>query len=150
MSFSSALSPCFSLEGNGSPLQCSCLGNPWDRGAQRAAVHGVAKSRTRLSTQYTWQDYASPTCPPPTWPFQGFFPLLVPHGVKWPQRLRGQDTQGAPELRPCPCWPPLPSPPVSCEPTIHSSALPSLGECCSRSPEPRWALAVGPHACPAR
>ena len=36
-------------EGSGSPLQCSCLENPMDRGAWWAAVHGVAKSRTRLS-----------------------------------------------------------------------------------------------------
>ena len=36
-------------EGNGTPLQCSCLENPMDGGAWRAAVHGVAKSRTRLS-----------------------------------------------------------------------------------------------------
>ena len=36
-------------EGNGNPLQCSCLENPGDRGAWRAAVHGVARSRTRLS-----------------------------------------------------------------------------------------------------
>ena len=33
-------------EGNGNPLQCSCLENPMDRGAWWAAVHGVAKSRT--------------------------------------------------------------------------------------------------------
>ena len=31
---------------NGSPLQCSCLGNPMDRGAQWATHHGVAKSWT--------------------------------------------------------------------------------------------------------
>ena len=36
-------------EGNGNPLQCSCLENPRDRGAWKAAVHGVAKSRTWLS-----------------------------------------------------------------------------------------------------
>ena len=36
-------------EGNGNPLQYSCLGNPMDRGAWRATVHGVAKSRTWLS-----------------------------------------------------------------------------------------------------
>ena len=35
-------------EGNGNPLQCSCLGNPRDGGAWWAAVHGVAQSRTRL------------------------------------------------------------------------------------------------------
>ena len=36
-------------EGNGTPLQYSCLENPMDRGAYQAAIHGVAKSRTRLS-----------------------------------------------------------------------------------------------------
>ena len=35
-------------EGNGKPLQCSCLENPRDRGAWWAAIHGVAQSRTRL------------------------------------------------------------------------------------------------------
>ena len=35
-------------EGNGNPLQYSCLENPVDRGACWAAVHGVAQSRTRL------------------------------------------------------------------------------------------------------
>ena len=36
-------------EGNGTPLQYSCLENPRDGGAWEAAVHGVAKSRTQLS-----------------------------------------------------------------------------------------------------
>ena len=35
-------------EGNGNPLQCSCLENPRDGGAWWAAVYGVAESRTRL------------------------------------------------------------------------------------------------------
>ena len=35
-------------EGNGNPLQCSCLENPRDGGAWRAAVYGVAQSRSRL------------------------------------------------------------------------------------------------------
>ena len=35
-------------EGNGNPLQCSCLENPRDRGAWWVAVYGVAKSQTRL------------------------------------------------------------------------------------------------------
>ena len=35
-------------EGNGTPLQHSCLENPMDGGAWWAAVHGVVKSRTRL------------------------------------------------------------------------------------------------------
>ena len=36
-------------EGNGNPLQHSCLGNPMDRGTWWAIVHGVAKSQTQLS-----------------------------------------------------------------------------------------------------
>ena len=36
-------------DGNGNPLQYSCLENPMDGGARWAAVHGVAKSWTRLS-----------------------------------------------------------------------------------------------------
>ena len=35
-------------EGDGNPLQCSCLENPRDRGAWWAAVYGVAQSRIRL------------------------------------------------------------------------------------------------------
>ena len=35
-------------EGNGNPLQCSCLENPREGGAWWAAVNGVAQSRTRL------------------------------------------------------------------------------------------------------
>ena len=35
-------------EGHGNPLQYSCLENPMDRGAWRAAVRRVAKSQTRL------------------------------------------------------------------------------------------------------
>ena len=36
-------------EGNGNPLQYSCLGNPMDRGTWRVTVHGVAKSQAQLS-----------------------------------------------------------------------------------------------------
>ena len=35
-------------EGNGNPLQCSCLENPRDGGAWWAAVYGVAQGQTRL------------------------------------------------------------------------------------------------------
>ena len=41
-------------EGNGNPLQYFCLENPMDRGAWWATVHGIAKSRARLS------DFTSP------------------------------------------------------------------------------------------
>ena len=36
-------------EGNGTPLQYSCLENPMDRGAWKTAVHGVAEGRIGLS-----------------------------------------------------------------------------------------------------
>ena len=39
-------------EGNGNPLQYSCLENPMDRGAWWATVHAVAKSRARLSDEH--------------------------------------------------------------------------------------------------
>ena len=42
-------------EGNGNPLQCSCLENPRDGGAWWAAVYGVAQSRTRLTRLSRWE-----------------------------------------------------------------------------------------------
>ena len=46
-------------EGNGNPLQYSCLENPMDRGAWLAADHGVTKSRTRLSDfTFTFHSHA--------------------------------------------------------------------------------------------
>ena len=36
-------------EGNGNPCQYSCLGNPLERGAWQATVHGLSKTWTRLS-----------------------------------------------------------------------------------------------------
>ena len=38
-------------EGNGNPLQSSCLGNPMDRGGWQAAVHGVARVGHNLATK---------------------------------------------------------------------------------------------------
>ena len=40
---------CYNGEGNGTPLQYSCLENPMDGGTWQAGVHGVAKSRAGLS-----------------------------------------------------------------------------------------------------
>ena len=74
-------------EGNGNPLQYSCLDNPTDGGAWWATVHGVAKSQTRLS------DFTSPgkntgvSCHAL---LQGIFPIqgLNPH-LLWPPALTG-------------------------------------------------------------
>ena len=41
--------PCVTGEGNGTPLQYSCLENPTDRGAWKATVHGVPEGQTWLS-----------------------------------------------------------------------------------------------------
>ena len=51
-------------EGNGSPLQCSCLENPRDGGAWWAAVYGVTQSRARLkrlssSSSTTWEAHTA-------------------------------------------------------------------------------------------
>ena len=43
-------------EGNGNPLQSSCLGNPMDRGAWRAIVHGVAKESDMTERMSTLQE----------------------------------------------------------------------------------------------
>ena len=50
-------------DGNGTPLQHSCLGNPMDRGARWAAVWGVTESQTRLSdfTFTHWRRKWQPT-----------------------------------------------------------------------------------------
>ena len=48
-------------EGNGTPLQYSCLENPMGGGAWQAAVHGVAKSRTRLN-DFTFTFHFSLSC----------------------------------------------------------------------------------------
>ena len=46
--FTSLTSYFITGEGNGNPLQYSCLENPMDRGAWRAMVHGVTENRKRL------------------------------------------------------------------------------------------------------
>ena len=45
-------------EGNGNPLQYSCLENPMEGGAWWATVHGVARCRTRLSQTSTVLKYS--------------------------------------------------------------------------------------------
>ena len=62
-------------EGNGFPLQYSCLGNPMDRGAWQTAVHGVSKSRTWPNDSH-FHCWVPPKCP---WlPFKEDFLKLAP------------------------------------------------------------------------
>ena len=60
----------FSGEGNGNPLQYSCLENPMDGGAWWATVHGVAKSQTPLS-DFTFTHNAKTLATP------GYFKSMV-------------------------------------------------------------------------
>ena len=55
-----SLSPSCTGEGNGNPLQCSCLENPRDGGAWWAAASGVAQSRTRLMRLSSSSSVTSP------------------------------------------------------------------------------------------
>ena len=48
-------------EGNGNPLQCSCLENPRDGGAWWAAIYGVTQSRTQLKQLTSSSSYAVDT-----------------------------------------------------------------------------------------
>ena len=69
----------FPGERNGNPLQYSCMGNPMDRGAWRAIVHGITKNRTQLSdwscVQFTSSPYSKFVYLPKT-------VILIP-GLPW-------------------------------------------------------------------
>ena len=67
-------------EGNGTPLQYSCLENPMDGGAWWAAVHEVAKSRTRLS-DFTF-----------TFHFHALEKEMATHSVFLPGESQGQES----------------------------------------------------------
>ena len=47
-------------DGNGNPLQYSCLENPMDRGVWQATLHGITKSWTQLSTNLNCNKLSSP------------------------------------------------------------------------------------------
>ena len=64
-------------EGNGNPLQCSCLENPRDGGAWWAAVYGVAQSWTRLK----WLSSSSSSSS--SRDVQGLLPRSVPTSIHW-------------------------------------------------------------------
>ena len=78
MHYSSA----FSGEGNGTPLQHSCLENPMDGGAWKAAVHGVAEGQTRLS-DFTF-----------TFHFHGLQKEMAPHSSVLAWRIPGTGEPG--------------------------------------------------------
>ena len=55
-------------EGNGNPLQCSCLENPSDGGAWWAAIYGVAQSQTRLKRLSSSMQFFGQTISEVTYP----------------------------------------------------------------------------------
>ena len=69
-------------EGNGTPLQCSCLENPTDGGAWGAAAHGVAENRTRLS-DFTF-----------TFPFHALEKEMATHSSVLAWRISGMGEPG--------------------------------------------------------
>ena len=69
-------------KGNDTPLQYSCLENPMDEGAWRAAVHGVAKSRTQLS-DFTF-----------TFPFHALEKEMATHSSVLAWRIPGMGDPG--------------------------------------------------------
>ena len=68
-------------EGSGSPLQYSCLEHPVDRGAWWAAVHGVLKSRTRLTRRST-HPHSWGTGPGSRWAVRKFASLSAHRGKR--------------------------------------------------------------------
>ena len=76
-------------EGNGSPLQYSCLEIPMDRGAWQATVHGVTESRPRRKQLSLWTQscYRCPLvlvlleCGPPAPSYSGHFLLSSPQST---------------------------------------------------------------------
>ena len=71
-------------EGNGNPLQYSCLENPMDGGEWLATVHGVTKSRTQLS------DF------PFTFPFHAMEKEIATHTSVLARRIPGMGEPGGP------------------------------------------------------
>ena len=69
-------------EGNGTPLQYSCLENPMGGGAWRAAVHGIVKSGARLS-DFTF-----------TFHFRALEKAMAPHSSILARRIPGTEEPG--------------------------------------------------------
>ena len=73
-------------EGNGNPLQCSCLENPRDGGAWWASIYGVAQSRTRLK----WLSSSSKLSPKgdQSWVLIGRFDVEAETPILWPPYVK--------------------------------------------------------------
>ena len=95
-------------EGNGNPLQCSCLENPRDKGAWWAAVSGVAQSRTRLKRLSSCSSEGP--APAPGLPSEDHMATCC--FLRMPDNLSGL-LLGVTTVSDCGDWPPCP-PHVGC------------------------------------
>ena len=119
-------------EGNGNPLQCSCLENPRGGGAWWAAIHGVAQSRTRLKQLSSSSSYFKMSIWGLDLHLFSDYELLDAESVQFSRSFVSDSLwpHGLQHARP-PCPSPTPracsnSYPSSrwCHPTISSSVLP--------------------------
>ena len=96
-------------EGNGNPLQCSCLENPRDGGAWWAAIYGVTQSRTRLKRlSSSSSSEGSGGCPISQ---EGKLTLMLVFGTAVPQDWSEAEATSKPTLSAAPVVPLLtPSP----------------------------------------
>ena len=111
-------------EGNGSPLQYSCLKNPMDRGAWRATVHGVTRVRHDLETEppgTVWEAHGERTLDFPE--RVGKRDVLVTAEKRWSLK-EGDQVPGRPHL-----------PPACCH---HCSTLGGEGVCSVTSGQGPW------------
>ena len=77
-------------EGNGNPLQCSCLENPRDGGAWWAAVSGVTQSQTRLKRLSSSSSRGGPVHPKGDqfWVFIGRTDAEAETPILWPPHVK--------------------------------------------------------------
>ena len=94
--------------GRGNPRQYPCLGNPTDRGAWRATVHRVAKSRTRLSEKPHHHTAALQRCVSFCTPVFSRFSRVGLFGTLWTVALQAAWATGFPRQE---YWNALPCPP---------------------------------------
>ena len=125
-------------EGNGNPLQCSCLKNPKDGGAWWAAAYGVAQSRTRLkrlSSSSSWLARGATAVGQGLWKFCRWTTMPSPPSwqTPWSQWMRSQTSLAA-------------SAPAQHQPNVHQRTLgsPNSGAQWRSSQSARGSIALIP------
>ena len=86
-------------EGNGNPLQDSCLENPMDRGAWWATVHGLSKSQTRLSNSLHSKDLVGKWFSHPLEEGMAPTPVFLSGESPWTEEPGGLQPMGSQRVR---------------------------------------------------